>query len=102
MCLSYPEKKITNARNTEVYYITELNISLNLKINRVEELFKLVEEEFTADQGDLLTTHTPNLTRQNTLERVTLPPNRWPKPQAVIEFAKKLEEMEAIEEAAEV
>lgn len=68
---------------------------------RVEELFKLVEEEFTADQGDLLTTQTPSLTRQSTLERFTLPPNRWPKPKTVIEFAKKLEEMEAIEEAAE-
>lgn len=82
--------------------ITELNTPHCLKINRVEELFKLVEEEFTADQGDLLTTHTPALTRQNTLERVTLQSNRWPKPKAVIEFAKKLEEMEAIEEAAEV
>lgn len=82
--------------------ITELTTPYCLKINRVEELFKLVEEEFTADQGDLLTTQTPSLTRQSTLERFTLPPNRWPKPKTVIEFAKKLEEMEAIEEAAEV
>lgn len=71
---------------------------------RVEELFNLVEEEFTADQEDALTllnTKTANLTRENTSERITLKSNRWPKPKAVIEFAKKLEEKEAMEVATE-
>lgn len=79
---------------------------------RVEELFKLVEEELTADQGGssfnhtLIATQTTKLPRETTFESCPLEPNGWPKTEAVIEFAKKLEEKEQKEvieeEVAEV
>lgn len=78
---------------------------------RVEELFKLVEEEFNADQGggafnhNLISTQTGKLPRETTFESCPLEPNGWPKTEAVIDFAKKLEEKEKEvieEEEAEV
>lgn len=79
---------------------------------RVEELFKLVEEELNADQGGssfnhtLIATQTAKLPRETTFESCPLEPNGWPKTEAVIEFAKKLEEKEQKEvieeEVAEV
>lgn len=97
--------KNKNAQNTQVYKQKMTAKFSMFKMNRVEELFNLVEEEFTADQEDALTllnTKTSNLTRENTSERLTFKSNRWPKPKAVIEFAKKLEEKEAMEVATEV
>lgn len=67
---------------------------------RVEELFKLVEEELNADQGggsfnhNLISTQTGKLPRETTFESCPLEPNGWPKTEAVIDFAKKLEEKE--------
>lgn len=85
---------------------------LKEKTFRVEELFKLVEEELNADQGGssfnhtLIATQTAKLPRETTFESCPLEPNGWPKTEAVIEFAKKLEEEEQKEvikeEVAEV
>lgn len=101
----FSKMKNKNAQNTQVYKQKMTAKFSMFKMNRVEELFNLVEEEFTADQEDVLTllnTKTANLTRENTSERLMLKSNRWPKPKAVIEFAKKLEEKEAMEVATEV
>ncbi|XP_061184292.1 transient receptor potential cation channel subfamily M member-like 2 [Saccostrea echinata] len=67
---------------------------------RVEELFKLVEEELTADHGGssfnqtLSATQTVKMARETTLESCPLEPSGWPKTEAVLDYAKKLEEKE--------
>lgn len=77
---------------------------------RVEELFKLVEEELTADQvgGSLNHTLSPTqphkLPRETTMEDLPLEANGWPKTEAVIDFAKKRDDKEktVTEDAIEV
>lgn len=75
---------------------------------RVEELFKLVEEELTADQVGGSLNHTPSATqplkRETTMEALPLEANGWPKTEAVIDFAKKRDDKEKTvkEDAIEV
>ncbi|XP_061184290.1 transient receptor potential cation channel subfamily M member-like 2 [Saccostrea echinata] len=67
---------------------------------RVEELFKLVEEELTADHGGsslnqtLSATQTVKMARETTLESCPLEPSGWPRTEAVLDYAKNLEEKE--------
>ncbi|XP_062600663.1 transient receptor potential cation channel subfamily M member 3-like, partial [Saccostrea cucullata] len=67
---------------------------------RVEELFKLVEEELTADHGGssfnqtLSATQTVKMTQKTTPESCPLEPSGWPRTEAVLDYAKMLEEKE--------
>ncbi|XP_062593993.1 transient receptor potential cation channel subfamily M member-like 2 [Saccostrea cucullata] len=70
---------------------------------RVEELFKLVEEELAADHGGgsfnqtLSATQTVKLAHENTPESCPQEPSGWPRTEAVLDYAKMLEEKETKE-----
>lgn len=75
------------------------------EMNRVEEFFNFVEEEFMVDQEDVFiffNIKIVNLMRENIFECIMLKFNRWFKLKVVIEFVKKLEEKEVMEVVIEV